>query len=124
MENLPLVNPSIGIERIERATHDLVNLPASHDAEPVGAQPLDNLAALYNKPSLAQGIRALTVPRIEDPSILMPARFDAAFLDVVDKVGARAEAGDPVFKEAARHLRPLCAARKQCSFNLTAVSRV
>ncbi|MEM9761324.1 MAG: hypothetical protein AAF968_02225 [Pseudomonadota bacterium] len=124
MEKLPLLDSGVGIERIDHLDPSYAPLPASHDAEIVGSKQADNVGAIYEAPLTDRIVRGLQTPSIPDPSMLNPARFEASVRDAIDKVGQGADMGSSVCKEAARHLRPVSAARELFWAKLSELSQV
>ena len=81
-----LPRPTIGLEDVgyvgERQTH----LPLNEKARTIGQTIPMHRTELYRRESSNDQVRNLVPPRIDDPSILLPASFAAAFASMADKV--------------------------------------
>ena len=123
MNDLSPLRPTHGIEQIGRLETGQPSLPAKSEAKIVGAQVTQHLEGLYRQDSSDALIRALTRPNIADPSLLLPNNFEAAFLDLMDKVSAT-HGGDDGDHPALALLRDLAATREQLQHNARAVNLV
>lgn len=81
-----LPRPTIGLEDVgyvgERQTH----LPPNEKARTIGETIPMHRTALYQRQSSNDQVRNLVPPRIDDPSILLPALFGTAFASMAKKV--------------------------------------
>lgn len=118
-----LPNPTTGIESIGRFETGRTALPAAGDAQIVGGRVAQSAPSLYYNVSVHDVARQLIAPRIPDPSVLLPNRFEAAFYDLVDKMESQTRRRDSAHP-ALVHLRELREVREVCRQNLLAVNLV
>lgn len=86
MDKISLLNPTVGIESIDRYESGRMSLPAGGDAQIVGGQVPQSAPTLYKGESVSEVARGLMAPGLPDPALMQPTRFIAAFLDVADKM--------------------------------------
>ena len=116
LDEVSMMNPTIGIASVARYETDMASLPDKADATVVGAKMQNNLHILFEARSVDELARELTTPRFTDGSIFVPNRFDAAMYDTAEKI--QSEGDSP----AAEEMQRLKATRMQWRENTLALS--
>mgnify|MGYP003573897830 CR=1 FL=1 len=84
--------PHIGIEYIDELPRDTLQLPVDRGAELTGGQIRDRLDELYPDSEVERRLRELAAPRLNDPAILVPVRFETLLRGALEALRADAEA--------------------------------
>ncbi len=124
MNEVSLWQPNVGIESIGwRETGDRTRLPGPGQTGGIyGGKVRQSLRGLYDQVTSQDVVLDMTSPHITDPGLLLPHKFEAALLDVVDKMEARAAAHPDDDHAALAHVREIKAARDVWRFNLVALN--
>lgn len=93
-----LPRPTIGLEGVVHVGERQTHLPPNEDARIIGEAVPMHRTELYRRDSSNDHVRDLVPPRINDPSILLPSSFGAAFASMKGKVANIAGPDHPVTK--------------------------
>ena len=85
--------PHLGLERIARHEEAGATLPAHRETQLTGEQVRHWVGELFEGGSLAQTLRAFASPRVADPAILAPTRFEGLVRDSARELRALADGG-------------------------------
>lgn len=69
-------SPNLGLEYIGRFDEREINLPAQRDTQLTGEQIRHWVGELFQPSSLDRTLRRFASPRVSDPALLAPARFE------------------------------------------------
>jgi hypothetical protein len=69
--------PQVGIETIDELQQEPRRLPVQPTADLTGGRVRDRVEELYPDSGLKRRLEELAAPRVEDPAITVPTRFDA-----------------------------------------------
>lgn len=81
-----LPRPTVGLEGVGHVGERQTHLPSNEQARIVGETVPMRRAQLYRREDSNDQVRNLVPPRIDDPSILLPSSFGAAFASMKDKI--------------------------------------
>ena len=81
-----LPRPTVGLEGVGYVGEQQTHLPPNEKARTIGETIPMRRTELYRRESSNDQVRNLVPPRIDDPSILLPASFGAAFASMTEKV--------------------------------------
>jgi hypothetical protein len=74
--------PEVGIEYIDEFNSHLPALPLHPEGDLTGSQVRDRVEELYPDSHVDRKLREFATPRIQDPTILAPARFESLLREV------------------------------------------
>lgn len=94
--------PDLGLEYVSRYDSPAAGLPAQREAQLTGEQVRQWVGDLFRADSLEQTMRRFVSPRLPDPAILAPARFERLVQDSARELHAlAADAGsNPILQQA------------------------
>jgi len=93
--------PDVGLENVDRVERQPSSMPAQGDAQLTGDKVSNQLDALFPQDSLQREMRDFVGPKITDPSVLLPARFDTLIRESAERLHEAAKASnDPALGRA------------------------
>ncbi len=85
--------PQVGIETIDELPAEPLRLPLGPAADLTGGRVRDRLDELYPDSGLKRRLEELAAPRVADPAITVPTRFEALLRGALDALRAGDRAG-------------------------------
>ena len=118
-------SPTVGLTAIAWADTQTVRKADESSARAVftGSTIRQNVRGLYDQKTITDFAYDLTVPGKIDADLLQPQKFEAALLDVFDKI-ATATANDPQAEPAHATLHVVTEAMAQCRDKIASLNQV
>jgi len=90
-DSIDRFRPNLGIESVQQPPQALSPLPLEAQPDPTGGPVRDRLDELYPQDELERRLQAFVAPRLADPSILTPARFESLLKGALDALRGQVE---------------------------------
>ena len=86
--------PQVGIEYIDEVAPDTLTLPLEPPSGLTGGRVRDRLDELYPDSEIERRLREFAAPRLADPAILAPTRFEALLRGALEALEQSGEGTD------------------------------
>lgn len=92
--------PDIGIEYVDQLPQAQSSMSLEALPDPTSGRVRDRLDELYPRDELERNLQAFVTPRVADPSILRPARFESLLTEALDALKSHSQRNDSPETEA------------------------
>ena len=123
MNEVTPFQPRVGLTSIQWNDAGRPTLPgASEAAGMLGARVRQSLRDLYDQVTTKDILLGMTVPHITDPDLLLPHKFEAALMDVIEKMEAGETTNPKERHVASADVRQIWDACVQWQYNRVALN--